>query len=45
LKNKILKLYNNKKLREKLIDWGLKNVENFSLKKYLVSLNKIYEEL
>ncbi len=43
LKEKILEIYNDEKLKNKLIKWWLENIEKFSLEKYLINLNKIYE--
>jgi glycosyltransferase involved in cell wall biosynthesis len=42
LAKKIELLYNNEDLRKKIIENGLRSVENYSLEKYLMTLESIY---
>ena len=44
LGKKITIIYQNRKLREKLIKEGLKNVKKYSLKNYIKKLNEVYNE-
>jgi glycosyltransferase involved in cell wall biosynthesis len=45
LSDKIVKLYDDKSLRETLIKNWLNEVKKYSLDNYLIEINKIYEEL
>jgi len=42
LANKITRLYNDEKLRKRLVEAGKENVKKYSLDEYTVELDKLY---